>query len=53
VSIELLSSICKSSIKTFSFENKNFWNDFKELNNKLLRNNENGKEERNSNSNKT
>jgi hypothetical protein len=52
LSIGEFSSICKISVKTFSFENKNFWNDFKELNSKLLRNNENGKEERNSNSNK-
>jgi hypothetical protein len=37
-----LSFICKIYVKNFSFENKNFWNDFKELNGKLLGNNENG-----------
>jgi hypothetical protein len=45
--------ICKISVKTFSSENKNSCNDFKELNSKLLGNNENREEERNSNSNKT
>jgi hypothetical protein len=44
LSIGTLSSICKISVKNFSFENKNFWNDFKELNSKLLGNNENGEE---------
>jgi hypothetical protein len=53
LSIAALSFICKISVKTFSSENKIFWNDFKELNSKLLGNNGNGKEERNSNLDKT
>jgi len=52
VSIKTLSSICKIYVKTFSSENKKFWNDFKELNSKFLGNNENWEEEINSNSNK-
>jgi hypothetical protein len=35
VSIGTLSYICKISIKTFSYENKNFCNDFKELHRKI------------------
>jgi hypothetical protein len=44
VSIKTLSSICKIYVKTFSSENKNLWNDFKELSSKLLGNNENEEE---------